>query len=49
MQLVLVIICISVAGIYLGMQIYQRLIKKHANCDACAMGKEHGIKKSKVE
>ena len=40
MQLILVIICISVAGIYLGMQIYQRLIKKDAKCDACAFGKE---------
>lgn len=39
MQEVLVILCISVAGIYLGMQIYLRLIKKDAKCDACAMGK----------
>ena len=39
MQIVLVIFSISLASIYLGMQIYQRLIKKDAKCDACAMGK----------
>jgi hypothetical protein len=48
MQVVLVIICITVSGIYLGIQVYQRLIKKDAKCDACAMGKENGSKFKKV-
>lgn len=39
MQVVLVILCISAAALYLGLQVYQRIFKKDANCDACAMGK----------